>query len=301
MICYDAIGIRKQLPCRFIAMRKYYSLCEKTVCIEADSFPGDNPLWTQFETAPCNPDITINCIISDALPEASEGIRAGEFIVSVDGDTVYRALPMGTADGAMTKYSPADTSRSETFFTPTSFPVMMDGRYMWSSVSLAQLLLPQNAFFIHSSFISVGGKAILFSAASGIGKSTQAGLWEKHRDAEVINGDKAGILVGNGIYACGVPFCGTSGICKNRNLPLGAIILLGQSAENRIRRLSGIDALQGVLQNVYLDLLAPNEQTTVFDLLIKLLESVPVYRFECTPDEKAVETLGKVLHDGGVI
>lgn len=282
-------------------MKKFYSLCEKTICIEADSFPGDNPLWAQFETAPCDTDISISCMIGDSLPEASEGIRAGEFVVSVDGDTVYRALPMGTADGALTKYSPADTSRSETFFTPTSFPVMMDSRYMWSSVSLAQLLLPKNAFFIHSSFISVGGKAVLFSAASGTGKSTQADLWEKHRNAEVINGDKAGILVENGVHACGVPFCGTSGICKSKSFPLGAIILLGQSAENRITRLSGIGALQGILQNIYLDLLAPNEQATVFDLLIKLLESVPVYRFECTPDEKAVEALEKVLHDGGVI
>ena len=172
---------------------------------------------------------------------------------------------------------------------------------MWSSISLAQLLLAHNAFFIHSSFISVNGKAILFSAPCGTGKSTQAALWEKHRGAEVINGDKAGILVENGVHACGVPFCGTSGICKNRVLPLGAIILLGQSTENKISRLTGIKALQGILQNVYLDLLAPNEQMMIFDLLIKLLETVPVYSFECTPDEKAVDTLETALIDGGVL
>lgn len=284
-------------------MRKIYSICQKLICIEADCFPGDNPLWTQFESEGDKSDINIRCEVREPFPEMQGESRgtAGEFVVSFDGNTVYRAFPMGTVNGALTKYTPADTSHSETFFTPRSFPIMMDGRYMWSSISLAQLLLPQNAFFIHSSFISMNGKAILFSANSGVGKSTQAALWEKYRNAEIINGDKAGILVENGVHACGVPFCGTSGICKSRNIPLGAIVLLGQSTENKIRRLSGIEALQGILQNVYLDLFAPNEQAMIFDLLIKLLETVPVYSFECTPDKKAVEALENALQNGGVI
>lgn len=284
-------------------MKKYYSLLKKLICIEAESFPGDNPLWTQFETESGSADISIRCNVAEPFPEMqgeSRG-RAGEFLVSVDGDTVYRARPMGTVHGTLTKYTPADTSFSETFFTKKSFPVMMDGRYMWSSVSLAQMLLGKNAFFIHSSFIEVDGKAILFSAPCGTGKSTQAALWEKYRGAEIINGDKAGVLVEDGVYACGLPFCGTSGICKNRILPLGAIVLLGQSAENKIRLLTGVEALRGILQNVYLDLLAPNELTMISDLIIQLLGSVPVYSFECTPDVKAVEALENALKDGGVI
>lgn len=284
-------------------MEKFYLLCKKLICIDAEYFPGDNPLWSQFETESGAADVTIKCKIREPLPEipvrAKE--KSGEFLVSVDGGTVYRELPMGTQPGALTRYTPADTSFSETFFTQKSFPVMMDSRYMWSSVSLAQLLLKLNAFFLHSSFIDIGGKALLFSAPCGTGKSTQAALWEKHRSAEVINGDKAGILVENGVYACGAPFCGTSGICKNKNLPLGAIVLLSQSPENRIKRLAGIEALQGVLQNIYLDLIAPNEQMMIFDLLIKLLEKVPVYSFGCTPDENAVIALEKALQYGGVI
>lgn len=284
-------------------MKKYYLLCKKLISVEAESFPGDNPLWSQFESEGGIADINISCKVREPFPEMFGEIKskAGEFLVSVAGDTVYRALPMGTVNGALTKYNPADTSYSETFFTQKSFPVMMDSRYMWSSVSLPQLLLAQNAFFIHSSFISVNGKAILFSAPCGTGKSTQAALWEKHRQAEVINGDKAGILVENGVYACGVPFCGTSGICKNKTFPLGAIVLLHQSAENSIRRLTGLEALQGVLRNVYLDLLAPNEQKTIVDLLIALTSEVPVYSFGCTPDENAVVTLENELKVGGVI
>lgn len=288
---------------KVINMKKYYKLCKKLICIDAESFPGDNPLWSQFEAECGVADINISCRVCEPFPEAPENGRrkAGEFFVSVSGDTVYRELPMGTRHGALTRYSSAGASSGETFFSRQSFPVMMDSRYMWSSVSLAQLILFQNAFFIHSSFIGVCGKAILFSAASGVGKSTQAALWEKHRNAEIINGDKAGILVENGAYACGVPFCGTSGICKNKTLPLGAIVLLSQSEQNSVRRLTGAKALQGVLQNVYLDLLAPNERQKIFDLLIELLGTIPVYSLACTADENAVIALEKALQDGGVI
>ena len=44
---------------------------------------------------------------------------------------------------------------------------------------------------LHSSFIEVGGKAVLFTAPSGTGKSTQAGLWRENRGAVVINGDRS--------------------------------------------------------------------------------------------------------------
>ncbi len=282
-------------------MKKYYRICEKSICIDAESFPGTNPQWEQFETGISDADININCKTVDFFPETSGGTKAGEFVISVESDTVYRAFPMGTVDGALTKYTPADTSHSETFFTPQSFPIMLDSRYMWASISLAQLLLSKNVFFIHSSFISVNGKAILFSAPCGTGKSTQAALWKKHRNAEIINGDKAGILVENGVYACGVPFCGTSGICKNKTFPLGAIVLLSQSKTNSIRHLAGVEALRGIMQNIYLDLIAPNEQKTVVDLLIELLKTVPVYSLSCTADENAVIILENELRNGGVI
>lgn len=286
-----------------LTMKKYYSICKKLICIEASSFPGDNPFWKQFEAECEKADINISCKVCNPMPamQGENRGKAGEFIVSLKDDTVYRALPMGTLDGALTKYNPADTSHSETFFTSGSFPIMMDGRYMWSSVSLAQLLLPQNSFFLHSSFISVNGKAILFSAPCGTGKSTQAALWEKHRNAEIINGDKAGILVENGVYACGVPFCGTSGICKNKILPLGAIVLLSQSNSNSINLLTGTQALFGIMRNIYLDFIAPGEQKAVVDLMIELLNTVPVYSLSCTADENAVSVLENELRKGGVI
>ena len=136
----------------------------------------------------------------------------------------------------------------------------------------------------------------MFSAPCGTGKSTQAELWRVHKGAEIINGDKAGVSVdADGVNAHGLPFSGTSGICKNRSMPLKAIVLLGQAKENRIRRLNGAEAVMSLMSNVYLDFIAPEETQRCVDLLIELLKKVPVYRLDCTPDEQAVEKLASEL------
>ena len=94
------------------------------------------------------------------------------------------------------------------------------------------------------------------------------------------------------------PFCGTSGICKNSILPLGAIVLLSQSKTNTLRRLGPADALQGILNNIYLDFFIPDERLKCTDLIIELFSQVPVYHFGCTPDEEAVKTLADELKIG---
>ena len=44
-------------------------------------------------------------------------------------------------------------------------------------MGLEHLLATQRAVILHSAYIDYKGKAILFSAPSGTGKSTQAELW----------------------------------------------------------------------------------------------------------------------------
>ena len=70
---------------------------------------------------------------------------------------------------------------------------------------------------------------ILFSGPSGIGKSTQAGLWTKYRKARVINGDRTLLKKENGRWmSLGWPICGSSEICYNEAYPVKAVIFLGQ-------------------------------------------------------------------------
>lgn len=279
-------------------MFKNYTICEQKIRINMLNFPNDSADWRLFETNENNPNISVYCHVNENLPECSGDFRGkqGEFEVFSDGEKVFRKRQMGILEGALAEYDCKDGSFCDVWFTEKSFPVLTDERYFWSSVPLAQILLPQKAVLMHASHIDINGSSVLFTAPCGIGKSTQAELWRIHRNAEVINGDKAGIYFKDeNVFACGVPFCGTSGICKNRNLPLKAIVVLSQGKENRVKRLKGFEALQGVINNIYLDLLAPCEKEMCIDFAIKLLEKVNVFSLECTPDERAVETLEKVL------
>lgn len=279
-------------------MFKNYTICEQKICIEAPDFPGDCSDWRLFETSFEEADISINCYVADKLPDVNgEFISdSGEFSVYRQGNMISRKRGMGTAAGAIACYDYLKGDSCQVYFTDRSFRVLGDDRYFWSTVSLAQLMLPKQAVLMHASYINVDGSAVLFSAPSGTGKSTQAELWRVHRNAEILNGDKAGIYLKNGkAFAGGVPFCGTSGICHNKNLPLKAIVLLSQGKENMVKRLSGFEALQGVINNMYLDLLAPLEKQMCIDFAIELLNNISVFSLECTPDERAIEELEKAL------
>lgn len=282
----------------YCPMKKYYSVCQQKICIETPSFPDENPDWKSFETQPTDADINIICQVCETLPPSftkERDIGNGTF-VSVGDSEACRRVDMAAKPGVKTFYNHLEGKSAQAYFTEESLTVMMDSRYMWNSVAAAQLMLPHGALFMHASYIEHGGRAILFSGRCGIGKSTQAQLWKKHRSARIINGDKAGVLVTeNAVLACGLPFCGTSGICHNVTTPLGAIVLLEQGESNTVARITGAQALVDVMKNIYLDFALPNEQQMCVDLLLKIFEKVPVYRLTCTPDENAVRVLEEAL------
>ena len=91
-------------------------------------------------------------------------------------------------------------------------------------------ILKYNAIFLHSSAILYKGKAYLFSADSGVGKSTHTKLWIKKFGAEneqIINDDKPIIrFIDNDWYVYGSPFDGGTGININIRAKLGGIIFL---------------------------------------------------------------------------
>lgn len=277
-------------------MKKCYSICGKVICIESEVLSGDCREWQLFEVSERAADVFVSCSRMGEFPEELCGSRGDTVSVTVRDGFVYRHFHMGTAQGALTKLNPAEPSKSQTFFTDYSYRTMTDERYLWNSIALSQLLLPMGGLLFHASYIDIGGEAVLFSAPCGTGKSTQAALWQKYRSAEIINGDKAGVSVTDGgVLVHGLPFCGTSGICKNRTLPLKAIVLLRQSPQNTLKRINGVQAVTGLISNIYLDFLADGELQKCVDVLAEILKTVPVYELSCTPDERAVETLEKVF------
>lgn len=165
-----------------------------------------------------------------------------------------------------------------------------------SFFSLEHVLLRHGALFLHSSHLNIGGKALLFSAPSGTGKSTQADLWEKYACAEIINGDKTVLRKKDGIWnAYGCPMCGTSGIHKQGNEPIHAIVMLEQGKDNSVRRLTAGEAFSRMYPEVTVPRWNRELVLRAMELLDDVMANVPVYLFSCTKDKCAVMALRDAL------
>ncbi len=280
-------------------MLRDYSICGRGLKLSAPFFPANSENWKKFLVESAKSDIIVECKIAEKLPEINgEWSKRGDCDYCTVGNVVYKRIYMGSADGAVIKATLNDLSQKEITFAEGSFKTLMDERYMWSTIGLAESLLYLDSLLMHASFIEVDGEAILFTAPSGTGKSTQAELWRRFGGAKVINGDKAGLCcVGDKVYACGVPFCGTSGICENKNLPLKAIVELGQSTQNTVKKLTTVGGLQAVLSNTYIDMQTPGVPVKCVELINRILRTVNVYHLDCTPDERAVEALKSALEN----
>ena len=157
-------------------------------------------------------------------------------------------------------------------------------------------------FVFHSSMIRVGEKAILFTAPSGTGKSTQAALWEQHRAARIINGDRSAVRwVEEQAFACGIPFAGSSNICNNETLPLGAVVYLKQAPQNQLRRLRGAEAFRRIWEGCSVNTWDKTDVAAVSERVQQVVSAVPVFELACTPDQRAVECLEEALRQEGIL
>lgn len=165
-----------------------------------------------------------------------------------------------------------------------------------SCTAFEHLILCAGGLLLHASHIQYGGKAIVFTAPSGVGKSTQAALWKKYRGARIVNGDKTLLTEGTkGPEAAGIPYAGTSGICENSCAPLRAVVVLEQAGENVLTRLRGGRAAAALMKGVIHCPWHGEDTGRALDLLIRAAEKVPVYLLQCLPEESAVDCLEQGL------
>lgn len=146
-----------------------------------------------------------------------------------------------------------------------------------------------DAIFMHASCVDIGGKGVIFTGFSGVGKTTQATLWQKFLGAEIINGDKMIIReINGGFYGCGLPWKGSSPYCLNRKTELQGIVILRQAKENKITRLGTADAMEKFLPHLFMPHWDDKCLEEALNTFGRLLENVPVFMLECLPDEDSV-------------
>lgn len=162
-------------------------------------------------------------------------------------------------------------------------------------VDLFDILAERGMLVLHSSYVlRAEGDAILFSGASGIGKSTQAELWREFAAARVINGDRSLVAVDRGM-AHGIFYSGTSGICENHSAPIRAIVLPEQAGENSVTAAGHREAFMRLINQCAYYPWDADSASEMTELVARLVGRVPVYRLRCRKDEGAVRALENEL------
>ena len=173
---------------------------------------------------------------------------------------------------------------------------------IFKHIGIELLLNMQDGLLLHSSFVKYKDKAILFSAPSGTGKSTQADLWKYYRGADVVNGDRAALVSDKrGWSAWGLPYAGSSGIYRNESAPVGALIVLRQGKENHIRKICGLEAFRCLYPELNIHHWDSEYVKRTMEQLQKLICEVPIFLMECLPDESAVEFLEHRLQEETIL
>lgn len=154
---------------------------------------------------------------------------------------------------------------------------------------ICTLFLERNILLFHGSVVAVDGEAYLFTAKSGIGKSTHTALWRQifGERAVMINDDKPLLKVtSEGVWACGTPWNGKHGLGCNKMVPLKAICILERASDNRICRISGKEALNMLVQQSFRTG-EPVGMLQLLELLNQITEKTALYRLGCNMDPQA--------------
>ena len=155
----------------------------------------------------------------------------------------------------------------------------------------AEFLFDREVLMTHGSTVAVEGKAYLFTAKCGTGKSTHTRLWRQvfGERAVMVNDDKPFLkITQEGIHACGSPWSGKHGLDSNITVPLQGICILDRGIENKIHRISHEEALPMLLHQSYRPL-APDKGERFEKLVTLLAQEVPLWHMACNMDPAAAE------------
>ena len=156
---------------------------------------------------------------------------------------------------------------------------------------IAEWMPKEDILLFHGSVIAVDGKAYLFTAKSGTGKSTHTRLWQEYFGdrAIMVNDDKPLIkITKNGVYAYGTPWDGKHRLSNNIHAPLAGLCILKRAEDNVIRSITPHEAYPMLMQQCY----RPREKealVTTMKLLDELKEQVSFYELFCNISKEAVE------------
>ncbi|MGN1226427.1 MAG: hypothetical protein ACI4TL_04230 [Candidatus Cryptobacteroides sp.] len=205
-------------------------------------------------------------------------------------DWYFESMPTSECPVAMSLWAAADFKKanlhilqpSQALFALNNALMLL---YAFSTASL-------NTLEMHASVIQNSGKAYLFLAKSGTGKSTHSRMWlENIEGSTLLNDDNpiVRVLEDGSVRVYGSPWSGKTACYVNEDYPVGAFVQIKRSAQNRA-------SLQNVLGSYAMIYTAcsgikfdRSMADGINDTISKIVSSSKAFVLECRPDAEAAK------------
>lgn len=271
----------------------FYTIAGVTVRVTGleDQMYREDGLLAPYKAPGTSWDHTIHMELTEQLDSPRGELvftAAGRQVYRIeDGQIRYEGPHMRICRKGNSSLVQVEKSAVRNGFTP---------KMVLNAMEAEHFIVQNRGFLLHTSYIRWQDKGILFTAPSGTGKSTQADLWCRFRGAELLNGDRAAVMIRRDtVKVCGIPFSGSSGVYKNVELPLAAIVCLSQAPITTIMHLKGLTAFRRIWEGCSVNVWNREDMDLCTGAVMTAAERVPVFHLACTPDESAVIALEQEL------
>lgn len=149
--------------------------------------------------------------------------------------------------------------------------------------------MDHETLLFHASVIEREGKAYLFLAKSGTGKSTHSTLWLTHvPGCQLVNDDNPAVGVRDGeVIVYGTPWSGKTPCYRDIQFPVGGFVRITRDTTNHIQREHPVQAFASLLPSCSGVKWDKKLYRAQGDALSAVISRTPVYVLGCTPYREA--------------
>ena len=156
---------------------------------------------------------------------------------------------------------------------------------------------------MHASTIACGGKAYLFLAKSGTGKSTHSQMWLKAiAGSHLMNDDNPVVRTypDGRVTVFGSPWSGKTPCYRNECFPVGAFVRIERAPENRLERLGIVESYASVYASCSGFKADRAMGDGLHSTIAAAIQGAPCFTMHCLPDEDAARVCyGGIMKEGG--
>ena len=167
------------------------------------------------------------------------------------------------------------------------------GEYLAVLRKIGMRLLEYDAFLFHAAAVAVDGYGIVFTAKSGVGKSTRIQLWKDAFGdrARIINGDKPILRFRNNqLIVYGTPWTGKEGLGENISAPVKALCFIERNNEVSIERIKEYVFLSRIFNQVIIPR-QEKQMNQLLSLFERIMQEIPCYLYHCNREKEKPEEI----------